>query len=128
MTNVSGSMFSCMRDVLLFGCVVIPQGSGTAKYNGCSPVPHSELMKSGPAQEEPYTLSRVWWLLLHCSGSDCQTNKVRGEWIQNIMDSTRRPAQGAMCQNSIKPFECDCENKDYNYPMSQWGHTSSRNH
>lgn len=41
-----------MRDVLLFGCVVIPQGSGTAKYNGCSLVPHSELMKSGPAQEE----------------------------------------------------------------------------
>lgn len=52
MTNVSGSVFSDIRDVLLFGCVVIPQGSGTAKYNDCSLVPHSELMKSGPAQEE----------------------------------------------------------------------------
>lgn len=41
-----------MRDVLLCARAVILQGSGVAKYNGCSLVAHSGLMKSGPAQEE----------------------------------------------------------------------------
>lgn len=36
---------------MLLSCVVILQRSGAAKYKSCSPVAHSEQMKSGPGQE-----------------------------------------------------------------------------
>lgn len=102
-----------MRDVLLLSCVVNLQGSGSAKYKSCSHVPHSELMKSGSAQE------RVGHA--HCAGcgvSHCtQTNKVRGEWIQIINYSTGQTSQQVMCHNSPMPSECYWKNTDYYSPF-----------
>lgn len=49
---MSEGLPSAWGDVLLCTGAVILQGSEVAKYNGCSLVAHSGLMKSRPAQEE----------------------------------------------------------------------------
>lgn len=51
---------------MLLSCVVIPQGSGAAKYKSCSRVPHSGLMKSGAGQER---VGHTHWA--GCGGSYC---------------------------------------------------------
>lgn len=67
------------EDVVLLSRVVILQGSAAAKYKSCSRGVHSDLMKSGWAQEESGP-----GVVLYCT-SDSQTNKVRGEWSLNII-------------------------------------------
>lgn len=90
---------------------VILQGPGAAKYKSCSRAPHSELMKSGPAQERA---GHAHWV--GCGGfycTDSRINKVRREWIQNTIVSTRQPSLQTMRQNNIAP-EHNFENRDYN--------------
>lgn len=70
--------------------VVIPHGSGVAKYKSCNRVPHSEQMKSGAGQER---VGHTHWAGCgdsYCSCTDSQTSKVRGEWFLNIIDNIRK--------------------------------------
>lgn len=95
-------MFSCMRDVLLLSCVVILQGSGAAKYKSCSRVPHSELMKSGPAQERA---DHTHWA--GCGGSYCTVQALTAKPIRSeengfkISDTARGSRHSKPCARIV---------------------------
>lgn len=76
---------------MLLSCALIPQGSAAAKYKKLQPCSsfRADEIRACSGKSAPHTLVRARCLYN-------PTNKVRVEWLQNIIDSSEKTSQRAL--------------------------------